>query len=107
MNRVVRISPDEGLRLALKDFAPEDMAEGISDSFLIKAAKLCQFLNEAEQKQQKTKEMRGVVQYLLPGAKKRRREDTPPEEVSSDDDHKLGDDERRVRTRESDDDSSY
>jgi hypothetical protein len=101
------LSPDAGLRLELKDFAPEDLAEGISDSFLIDPAILCQFLNEAEQEEQETKQERGVVQHLLPGAKKRRREETPPEEVSSDDDHKLADDERRVRTRESEDDSSY
>jgi hypothetical protein len=101
------LSPDAGLRLELKDFAPEDLAEGISDSFLIDSAILCQFLNEAEQEEQETKQERGVVQHLLPGAKKRRREETPPEEVSSDDDHKLADDERRVRTRESEDDSSY
>jgi hypothetical protein len=101
------LSPDAWLRLELKDFAPEDLAEGISDSFLIDPAILCQFLNEAEQEEQETKQERGVVQYLLPGAKKRRREKTPPEEVSSDDDHKLADDERRVRTRDSEDDSSY
>jgi len=29
------LSPDARLRLELKDFAPEDLAEGISDSFLI------------------------------------------------------------------------
>jgi hypothetical protein len=101
------ISPDAGLKLELKDFAPEDMTKGISGSFLIDAAMLCQFLNEAEREEQETKEERGVVQRLLPGAKKRRREKTPPEEISSDDDHKLADDDRRVRARDSDDDSSY
>ena len=95
------LSPEAGLRLELRDFAPEDLAEGISDSFLIDSALLCRFLNEAEQEEQETKQERGVVQHLLPGAKKRRREKTPPEEVSSEED------ERRVRSRESEDDSSY
>ena len=96
-----------GLRLELKDFAPEDLTKGISGSFLINSTILCQFLNEAEQREQNTKEKRGLVEYLLPGIKKRRREETLLEEVSSDDDHKLVDDERRVRTRDSEDDSSY
>ncbi|KAH8648714.1 hypothetical protein BGZ60DRAFT_534855 [Tricladium varicosporioides] len=100
-------SPDAGLRLELKDFAPEDLAEGILDFFLIDSAKLCQFLNEAEQAEQETKQERRVVQHLLPGAKKRRRDETLPEEVSSDDDHRLADNRRRVRTRDSEDDSSY
>ncbi len=99
------LSPDAGLRLEQKDFAPEDLAVGISDSFLIDSAILCQFLNEAEHEEQETKQERGVVQQLLPGTKKRRRDETPPEEVSSDDE--LADDGRRVRTRESEDDSSY
>jgi len=103
MNEVFRdesgrpnLSPDAGLRLDLKDFAPEDLARGISDSFFIDYAILCQFLNEAEYEEQETKQERGVVQQLLPGAKKRRRDVTPPEEVSSDDEH--ADDGRRVRT---------
>jgi hypothetical protein len=100
------LSPDAGLRLELKDFAPEDLAEGISDSFLIDSAILCQFLDEAEKEEQETKQERGVVQHLLPGAKKRRREKTPLEEISSDDDRKLAGDDRRVRAQESDD-SSY
>ena len=100
------LSPDAGLRLELKDFAPEDLAEGISDSFLINSAILCQFLDEAEQEEQETKQERRVVQHLLPGAKKRRREKTPSEEISSDEDRKLAGDDRGVRARESDD-SSY
>lgn len=55
------LSLDAGLRLELKDFAPEDLAEGISDSFLIDSATLCQFLNEGEQEEQETKQERGVV----------------------------------------------
>jgi hypothetical protein len=51
---------DAGL-LELKDFAPEDLAEGISDSLLIDSAILCQLLNEAEEEEQKTKQDRGVV----------------------------------------------
>ena len=92
------LSLDAGLRLELKDFAPEVLAEGISDSFLINSAILFQCLNEAEQEEQKSNQERGVVQVLLPGAKKRRREETPPEEASSDDEYKQ---------RKSDDGSSY
>ena len=55
-------SPDAGLRLDLKDFAPEELARGISDSFFIDSAILCQFLNEAEHKEQETKQEQGVVQ---------------------------------------------
>lgn len=86
------LSPNAGLRLELKDFAPGHLAEGISESFLISSAMLCQFLNKAEERYQKTKEGRGVVLHLPAGAKKRRREETPPEVVSSDDDHTLPDD---------------
>lgn len=89
------LSADAGLRLELKDFAPADLAEGISDSFLIDSAILCQFLNEAEHEEQETKQKQAVVHHLLPGAKKRRREETPPEEFSFDGDLKFADDERR------------
>lgn len=74
------LSPDAGLRLELKDFAPAELAEGIADSFLIDSAILCRFLNEAEHEEQETKQEQAVVHHLLPGAKKRRREETPPEE---------------------------
>lgn len=60
-------SPEAGLKLELKDFAPEELTEDISGSFLISAAMLCGFINEAEQEEQN----QGVVQRLLPGAKKK------------------------------------
>lgn len=72
-------------------------------SFLISAAILCGFLNEAEQEEQN----QGVERHLLPGTKKRRREYTPPEEVNSEDDRRLGEEVRRVQARLSADDSSY
>lgn len=43
------LSPDAGLKLELKDSAPEIQADGVSGSFLIKSATLCQFLDKAEQ----------------------------------------------------------
>jgi hypothetical protein len=95
------LSLDTGLRLEIKDFAPEDLAEGISDSFLIESALLCRFLCEAEQKEQNIKRQRGIIHHMIPGARKRRREETPPEEVSSDDGH------TNDGRRESDDNSSY
>jgi hypothetical protein len=101
------LSRGAGLKLELRDFAPEDLARGISGSFLIDSATLCRFLNEAEQEEQEAKQERGVVQRLLPGAKKRRREKTPPEDVNSEDDRGHADVERRVRARASEDDSSY
>lgn len=73
------LSQDTGLKLELGDFAPQDLARGISGSFLIDSATLYRFLNEAEQEEQEAKQKRGVVQRLVPGAKKRRREKTPPE----------------------------
>lgn len=95
MNLVIQISPqDAGLRLELKDFAPEDLAVGISGSFLIDSAVLCQFLSDAEHGEQESKQEPGVVQQLLPGAKKRRQDETPSEEVSSD--NEPADDGRRV-----------
>jgi len=39
------LSQDVGLKLELGDFAPQDLAEGISGSFLIDSATLCRFLN--------------------------------------------------------------
>lgn len=98
------LSPDAGLKLELRDFATERLAEGVSGSFLIDSAALCRFLEEAEQED---KRRQGDVQSLLPGAKKRRREYTPPDEVNSEDERRLAEDERRVRARESEDDSSY
>lgn len=103
------MSRDARLKLELKDFAPDNLSEGISDSFCIDSTTLCRFLDEAEQEEQETKQERRVVQPLLSGAKKRRRIKTPPEELHSDDDDDdvLADDGRRVRTRHSQDDSSY
>lgn len=101
------LSRDAGLKLELGDFAPEDLARGISGSFLVDSATLCRFLDEAEQEEQEAKQKQGIVQHLVPGAKKRRREKTPPEDVNSEDDRRHADDERRFRARESADDSSY
>ncbi|TKA61444.1 hypothetical protein B0A49_11799 [Cryomyces minteri] len=101
------VAQDAGLRLELRDFAPENLARGLTDFFLIDSVTLCRFLDEAEKEEQEAKQRQGVVQPLLPGAKKRRREKTPPEELDSEDDQKFEDDERRVRARASNDDSSY
>lgn len=101
------LSPDAGLKLELKDFAPETLADGVSGSFLINSVTLCRFLDKAEQVEQKAKQVRGIVPRFLPGAKKRRRENTPPEEINSEDDRIFADDERRVRAQASEDDSSY
>jgi hypothetical protein len=101
------LSRDAGLKLELRDFAPQDLARGISGSFLIDSATLCRFLNEAEQEEQEAEQERGVIQRLLPGAKKRRREKTPPEDINSEDDRRHVDNERMVRARASADDSSY
>jgi len=54
------LSQDAGLRLELKDFAPKDLAKGISDSFLIESAILCQFLNEAEQETKKSDKLYNI-----------------------------------------------
>ena len=101
------LSPDAGLKLELKDFAPEILADGVSGSFLIDSVTLCRFLDKAEQVEQKAKQVKGIVQHFLPGAKKRRRENSPPEEINSEDDRRFADDERRVRARASEEDSSY
>jgi hypothetical protein len=72
-------------------FTPDELAEGTFDFFLIDTSTLCQFLDEAEQEEGETKQERGVIQHLLPGAKKQRLEETPSEEVISDGDHKVTD----------------
>ncbi|KAL9103920.1 MAG: hypothetical protein Q9163_001068 [Psora crenata] len=102
------LSQDAGLKLELRDFAPEVLASGISGSFLIDSATLCGFLDEAEESElKKNKQKRGIRHHLIPGAKRRRREETPPEQINSEDERRYADEERRVEARESADDSSY
>ena len=101
------LSRDNGLKLELADFAPEDLARGITGSISIDSATLCRFLDEAEQMDQKAKQKQGAVQHLVPGAKKRRREKTPTEDINSDDERRYTDIEQRVQERELADDSPY
>ena len=42
------LSPDAGLKLELKDFAPEMLADGVFVYFLISSVTLCRFLDKAE-----------------------------------------------------------
>ena len=71
------LSQNAGLKLELRDFAPNSLTRGISGSFLIDSATLCRFLDEAEQKEEEAKQKKRIVDLLLPGAKKRYREMTP------------------------------
>lgn len=83
----LNLSPDAGLKLELKILLPKYiLTDGVSGSLLINSATLCRFLDTAEQVEQKAKQVRGIVQRFLPGAKKRRRENTPPEEINPEDD---------------------
>lgn len=64
------LSSGAGLKLELKDFAPDNLAEGISESFLIDSTMLCDFLNQAERKKQRMKQGQGRLQPEVPGIKK-------------------------------------
>ena len=101
------LSEDAGLRLELEAFAPESIARGVHGSIFINAASLCRCLEEAERRQERIKQRRGVVNDLIAGAKIRRRENTPTEEINSDDERRYEEEERRVEERELAENSSY
>lgn len=100
------LSPDAGLKLELRDFAPERLADGVSDSFLINSVTLCQFLDEAEHIDRED-EQRQKIEEPSSGIRKRRRETTPPEIINSEDERIFEDHEQRVLARASEDDSSF
>ena len=100
-------SQDAGLKLELGDFAPKDLARGISGSILVDAVTLSRFLDEAEEEEQEAKQKKRTVDHLEPGAKKQRREKTPPENMNSDDERRWSEEERRIQARELADDSSF
>lgn len=97
------VSPGAGLKLELKDFAPPELAEGVSGGFLIGSGGLCRFLENAEQ----AMEERGIEVQLQRCAKKRRRERIPLEQTNSEDDRKFSEDEQKVRAKQLEDDSSH
>jgi hypothetical protein len=88
------LSQDVGLRLEQKDFAPKDLAKGISDSFLIDSAILCQFLDKAEQESKQ--EQRVVQHFICPLVQRNDFGKRRHQKISSDENHELANNERRV-----------
>jgi hypothetical protein len=99
----------EGLRLQLKDFAYEELANNeLGDEgreLVISTRQLCEYLDAAET-------MVGGVELLgehslHPGIKKRKRSETPPEEINSGDEARYVEQEERAAKRIAEGDSDY
>lgn len=100
------LSADAGLKLELRDFASPSKTDGVSGSFLIPSATLCQFLQEAEQRHLKPQNKR-TIEEPLRAVKKQRRERTPPETINFEDERLFANDEQRAQTQASEEDSSF
>jgi len=97
------LSPGTGLRFELRDFAPQQLAQGVAGSFLIDSATLCRFLNEAELDMRTN----GVEDQFPPGTFLLRREHTPPDELNSRDEEKFRNAEQMAKMRLLEGDASY
>ncbi|CZR64903.1 uncharacterized protein PAC_14803 [Phialocephala subalpina] len=91
------ISPSSSLKLSLKDFAIEEVTQGVPDSSIVIDSKtLCKLLGEAENWDNKTITMQGAKP---PRFKRKWRPQTPPEQLTFSDEEKFVEEERRVRRK--------
>lgn len=75
------------LRLALRDFAPDGLAQKYADldkEVIITSEQLCRFLQEAEARQQAETRHVCYTDRIQTGARKRRRTRTPPDDSGDD-----------------------
>jgi hypothetical protein len=56
------LTQDVGLRLELRDFAPQDLAIELTDCLLVDSPTLCRCLDEAEKEEQEAKQQKGAVE---------------------------------------------
>lgn len=98
-----------GLRLQLKDFAYDELAQKElgkdNRDVVVSAHQLCEYLDAAET-------MAGRQDLLgehaiAPGLKKRKRSETPPDQITSSDEASYVEQEERATKRVEEDDSDY
>jgi hypothetical protein len=91
------LSPSSSLKLSLKDFAIEEVTNGVPDlPIVIDSKTLCKLLGEAENWDSKTITMQGAKP---PQFKRKWRPQTPPEQLTFSDEEKFVEEERRVRRK--------
>ncbi|KAH6708922.1 hypothetical protein BKA61DRAFT_615088 [Leptodontidium sp. MPI-SDFR-AT-0119] len=105
-------SPGSDLQIRLRDFAPDDIFDGMDipqENVTISAEKMCTFLEAAEKKAAMIRQKTGVVKSAIvkPWAKKRRREITPAEELHPRDEKRYKAEEDKVWSQGIKDDSSF
>ena len=79
------------LRLTLKDFGTEELTQewpDLSQEITISSEQLCDYLSEAEARQEAYVRPVGSISNVRPGALKRRRTETLPDNASSEDESK-------------------
>ncbi|KAK2765091.1 hypothetical protein FQN54_008790 [Arachnomyces sp. PD_36] len=98
-----------GLRLQLRDFAYEELAEDeIGEEkreLVVSTQELCQYLAAAETKVQQLSSL--GKHSIAPGVKKRKRSETPPDQITSGDEARYIEQEERTAKRVEGDDSDY
>ncbi|TKA39638.1 hypothetical protein B0A49_14000, partial [Cryomyces minteri] len=104
--------PSTGLKLKLKNFGPDTMlenadAEEMSQLVSIPSSMLYEFMLRVERDASKTKDRKGKMVDLKPGARKRRRPRTPPEELKSDHERSFLEQEARDAKRSAKCDDDY
>ncbi|KAL2060401.1 hypothetical protein VTL71DRAFT_9431 [Oculimacula yallundae] len=105
-------SPGSDLQIRLRDFAPDDIFDGMDipqEVISISAVQLCTFLEAAESKAAMVRQKTGVIKSTATKtwAKKRRREVTPAEELHPRDEKRYKTEEDKVWSRANKEDSSF
>ncbi|KAK4981952.1 hypothetical protein LTR66_009577 [Elasticomyces elasticus] len=91
-----------GLRLQLKDFAHEELAENVGDQdreIIISSQQLCVYLADAERSLEGWRRSHSSRHTVRPGAVKRPRSETPPARITSDDEARYIEGEERTAKR--------